>query len=259
MRFERFEAALWSTTSLVLLGGGEAVVVDPCISADECRRISTWVDEQRATVTDVLVTHGDWDHVCGLAAFPDAAATMSEATAARVRDPSDAVAAMRQAGEKYDIAFAGSPRVDRTFRAGSAIEAGPFTVETFPLRGHTADGVGYRVRELGVLLVGDHLSPVEFPFASSTAEYRQTLAGLVDVLRRDPPRVVFPGHGAPLSAAEALALAEADLEYLHKLRDAALAGGREAALAVPPPRTGPDDLATERAANVEAQLVELGA
>jgi glyoxylase-like metal-dependent hydrolase (beta-lactamase superfamily II) len=166
----------------------------------------------------------------------------------------------------YDIAVAGQPRVDRPLAAGVAHRIGPFVVETVALPGHTADGTGYRVRALDVLAVGDHLSAVEFPFVSSTADYRMTLAGLIDLLRHDPPARVVPGHGPPLTAAEALAIAEADLAYLRALRDAvagALAANadrgraRAAGLAVEVPRAAPGDLAGMRAANVEAQLNEL--
>jgi glyoxylase-like metal-dependent hydrolase (beta-lactamase superfamily II) len=140
---------------------------------------------------------------------------------------------------------------------------GPFTVETIPLAGHTSDGTGYRVRELDLLAVGDHLSAVEFPFVSSTSDYRTTLAGLIEVLRDDPPAAVVPGHGPSLTAAEALGIAEADLAYLRALRDAVAAAGddraraRAAALAVPLPRPAPAELAGMHAGNVELQLEEL--
>ena len=81
-----------------------------------------------------------------------------------------------------------------------AHQVGPFVVETIALRGHTPDGTAYRIRELELLAVGDHLSAVEFPFASSTSDYRTTLASLIELLRNDPPAAVVPGHGPPLTA-----------------------------------------------------------
>jgi glyoxylase-like metal-dependent hydrolase (beta-lactamase superfamily II) len=81
---ERFESALWETSSLLLADGSEAVLIDPAVSADEVARIAGRVSELGVRVTHVLATHADWDHVCGIAAFPDAAATMTEATAARL-------------------------------------------------------------------------------------------------------------------------------------------------------------------------------
>jgi hydroxyacylglutathione hydrolase len=265
MHVERFESALWQTASLLLVADGEAVAVDPCITSEEVAAIAARAQALGAPVTHVLATHADWDHVCGIAAFPDAVAAMGERSAEAVATGAPA-AVIAQRAVEYDVAVAGPPRVDRALAAGVAHRVGPFVVETVALPGHTADGTAYRVRALDLLAVGDHLSAVEFPFVSSTADYRMTLAGLIDLLRRDPPAQVVPGHGPALTAAEALLIAEADLAYLRALRDAvagALAANadrdraRDAGLAVETPRAAPGDLAGMRAANVEAQLDEL--
>jgi glyoxylase-like metal-dependent hydrolase (beta-lactamase superfamily II) len=261
---ERFESALWRTTSLLFVSGDEAIAVDPCVSGEEVRQIAARAAELGARVTHVLATHADWDHVCGIAAFPDAVAMMSEGTAEHVRAVDAGERIAKQAAQ-YRVAVAGAPRVDLTLTPGLAYEIGPVVVETLALRGHTPDGTAYRVRALDVLTVGDHISAVEFPFASSTADYRLTLAGLIDLLRNDPPARVFPGHGPELTAAEALEIAEQDLAYLHRLRDAVASllrsGGRsaarEAGLAVRLPREAPSDLSAGHVANVEAQLGEL--
>ena len=163
----------------------------------------------------------------------------------------------------FGLTIEGEPRVDSVLTVGVAHQIGPFIVETVALRGHTADGTGYRVRELDVLALGDHVSTVEFPFASTTSEYRTTLASLIELLRNDPPAHVVPGHGPALTAAEALAIAEADLAYLRALRGAAATSrddrerARAAAIAVPLPRPAADELAPMHASNVEAQLEEL--
>lgn len=259
MVVERFESALWQTSSLLLADADEAVVIDPAVSTDEVARIVARAAELGADVTHVLVTHADWDHVCGVAAFPAAAATMSEATAARLLARAEkATTADRAAANGVEIA--GEPRVDRTFPAGAALRAGPFLLETLALPGHTPDGTAFRCRELDVLAVGDHLSEIEFPFVTSTAAYRETLAALIDLLRRDPPGRVIPGHGPELTAAGALAIAEADLAYLWELHDAVARGAtrdeaRAAGLTVEPPRPAgdPDEA---RAANVDAALAE---
>lgn len=256
IELERFESALWNTASLLLVDGSEAIVIDPCITADEVARITARAAELDARVSHVLVTHGDWDHVCGIAAFPAAVAAMGAGTGERIRTR-DASRAMARATAEDGLVFAGEPRVDLLLHPGRPYQLGPFAVETMPLPGHTADGIGYRLREPDVLAVGDHLSVVEFPFASDTTAYRATLAALILLLRDDPPVMVVPGHGPALTAAEALGVAEEDLGYLEALHDAVARGGRDAGLAVPPPRAAPDDLATELDANVEAQLREL--
>lgn len=259
-RWERFEAALWRTTSLLVVAERESLVIDPAISSEEVAGIGRRALELDAPIRHVLITHGDWDHVCGIAHFPDAAAVMGEETAERVR--SRGADAVKRAAETNRLEVPGPPRVDRTFTRGAAIALGPFVVETFPLTGHTEDGTGYRIRNLRLLIVGDHLSPVEFPFAKSPAAYRFTLAGLVETLRADPPDTVIPGHGPPLEVEEALHIAEADLAYLRSLH-AAVAGAatHEEALAagsaVALPRECAPDLAEMRAFNVERQIDEV--
>jgi glyoxylase-like metal-dependent hydrolase (beta-lactamase superfamily II) len=262
MHFERFESALWQTTSLLLVADDEAVVIDPCISSDEVARIADRAASLGARVTHVLVTHADWDHVCGIGAFPGAVATMGARTAEIVGSGESLEVIGKRAAE-YGLTIEGELRVDRSLAVGVAHQIGPFSVETVALRGHTDDGSAYRIRELDLLAVGDHLSAVEFPFASTTSEYRTTLASLIELLRTDPPEHVAPGHGPVLTAAEALTIAEADLAYLRALRDAVTAsrhdrqGARSAAIAVPLPRPAPGDLAQMHAGNVEAQLEEL--
>jgi len=249
---ERFESALWQTSSLLLAKDGEAVLVDPCISTQEVARIAARAEELGTRVVAVVATHADWDHVCGIAAFPDAQAVLGEASAARV-ESGDPWRRIQEAAAQYGLEVPGAPRVDRRFEVGIAHRVGPFTVETIPLRGHTADGVGYRIRELDLLAVGDHLSSVEFPFVSSPAAYRATLATLIHLLRRDPPARVVVGHGPEHTAADALEIAQADLDYLWRLHDAVLRGADPPE----PPRPCADDLEEMLGANVDAQRAEL--
>jgi hydroxyacylglutathione hydrolase len=263
--WERFEGFLWKTTSLLVLAQGQSLVVDPAISESEVARIGRRALELGAPVRHVLITHGDWDHVCGVGGFPDAVVVMGEETAEKVENGA-ADQSVRRAAEAYGFAFSGPPRVDETFSRGSALALGPFVVETFPLLGHTADGSGFRLRELGILLVGDYLSAEEFPFATSPAAYRMTLAGLIAVLRDDPPETVIPGHGPPLEPEDALNVAEADLRYLRSLHAAvvdalnsgrARDGARAAGLAVDLPRACPPDLEPMRGFNVDRQIEEI--
>jgi hydroxyacylglutathione hydrolase len=263
--WERFEAFLWKTTSLLVIAESESLVVDPAISRNEVAEIGRRALERAAPVRHVLITHGDWDHVCGIGGFSDAVVTMGEETAEKVASGA-AEKSVQQAADYYGFSVPGSPRVDRTFPRGAALALGPFRVETFPLVGHTADGAGFRLRELGLLIVGDYLSVVEFPFAMSPAAYRMTLAGLIEMLRQDPPDAVIPGHGPPLGAEDALSVAEADLGYLRSLHAAVLGAltedgtrdeARSAGLAVELPRESSPDLDEMRVFNVDRQIDEI--
>src|SRR3954447_9337714 len=148
LEWERFEGFLWNTTSLLLVAGEESLVVDPAITEDEVAGIRRRALELGAPVRHVLITHGDWDHVCGIGAFPDAVVAMGEETAAKVADGATE-RSVRRAAEHYGFAAQGSTRFARTFARGSALALGRFVVETSPLPGHTADGSGFRLRRPG--------------------------------------------------------------------------------------------------------------
>ncbi len=262
----RYESALWETTALALHAGGQAVLVDPCISEPEIAAISADLAARGLEVRALLITHSDWDHVCGIASFPDVPAIMSKGAGARIASGQAAESVVRE-GAAEGLSWAGAPRADLVFDPGEALQVGPFTVETMALPGHTSCGAGYRVRDLDLLVVGDYLSIIEFPFVYvSTGAYRATLAALSDLLRRDPAALVTPGHGRPLTTGEALAVAGEDLEYLHRLKDvvrgalaqgAARAEAIAAGAAVDVPRGDGDDVGRLRQDNAELQLAEL--
>jgi hydroxyacylglutathione hydrolase len=262
----RYESALWQTTALALHADGQAVLVDPCISAPEVAAIAADVAARGLEVRGILITHADWDHVCGISAFPGVPAIMSRAAAARIASGQAAEEVVRYGAEE-GLSWDGAPRADLVFDPGEALGVGPFTVETMALPGHSSCGVGYRVRSLGVLAVGDYLSRIEFPFVYvSTAAYRATLAALLDALERDPAEHVTPGHGGPLDAAEAMRIAREDLGYLHALKTAVLSAltegaAREGALAagaaVAVPRGADGEDGRLRRDNAEHQLAEL--
>jgi hydroxyacylglutathione hydrolase len=242
----RLASALWETSSMLLIDGDEAVAVDPGVTQAEIEGVRERAGSEGARVVAVVATHGDFDHVAGIATFPEAEAVMGSRTAARIASGA-AKRELAEEGATLGLSWPGSPRCDRVLRVGRRERVGPFEIETMSLEGHTDDGIGLRLRDPDVLIVGDYLSPIEYPFVYySTVAYRSTLAGLAELLRSDPPALVVPGHGAPLDADSALEIAESDLAYLHALRHAvagsiAADGDREAAIhagaAVPAPRS----------------------
>jgi hydroxyacylglutathione hydrolase len=261
----RLASALWETSSLLLIAGDEAVAVDPGVTQPEIEAVRDRAAAEGARVVAVVATHGDFDHVAGIASFPAAEAVMGPRAAARIASGA-ALREMAEEGAPLGLSWPGSPRCDRVLRAGRCERVGPFSIETMELEGHTDDGIGLRLRDPDVLIVGDYLSPIEYPFVyHSTAAYRSTLAGLADLLRSDPPTQVVPGHGAPLDAARALEIAESDLDYLHRLRQAVageLAAGadRPEAIQAGSTVTAPRSLALEPGEsrrNAERQLEEL--
>jgi hydroxyacylglutathione hydrolase len=262
--WERLESELWETAAVLLVDRSGAVAIDPGITPAEIERMGSRTAAAGTEVEAILITHVHSDHTCGIGAFPSAEVSMGPLAAAVVAS-GDAARSVRDQAEEHGFRYVGEPRCDRVLEPGTAAKVGSFTVETLALPGHTDGGLGFRVRSQGLLVVGDYLSSYEFPFVyHSTAAYRASLAALLDLLRNDPPRVVVPGHGAALEPAEAIAIGEEDLAYLHALREAvqrALEGGSapadaaEAGAAVEPPRPAGEEK-SQRLGNGKCQVAE---
>jgi glyoxylase-like metal-dependent hydrolase (beta-lactamase superfamily II) len=71
------ERRMWSPTSSILISGeSDAILVDPLLTIDEARVLTDWVVESGKNVTTILVTHAHGDHFFGapvvLDKFPNA-------------------------------------------------------------------------------------------------------------------------------------------------------------------------------------------
>ena len=233
-------SGIWQTTSTVVSAGRGCVVVDPAYFPRELVALAACADE-RGGAAAVVFTHGHWDHVMGHARFPGVAVHVSADLADAIERGDPRAARYLDDAREFDSRWY-VPRPDghrwpakvHGLADGTALTAGGVALRALALPGHSPDGLGLLVEHDGLLLVGDHLSPCEIPFVDDHAAYRATLQRLLALLA--DVATVIPGHGRVLTAAEATAIARADLDYLDRLAAAAAAGDRAAALAVPLPR-----------------------
>jgi glyoxylase-like metal-dependent hydrolase (beta-lactamase superfamily II) len=165
----------------------------------------------------LLATHGDWDHLLGRMAFPDAAVGVAETTAARLTgDPGDAQRKLRAFDEELYVER-------RPLQLGQVqalpvpgkLEVGPHELELHPTEGHTVDGMAIVVPHARVLICGDYLSPVEIPMVVDRGAYQATLRRLRELVEQVDH--VVPGHGAVLDSTRALAILNEDERYLEDL------------------------------------------
>ncbi|MFZ0041601.1 MAG: MBL fold metallo-hydrolase, partial [Solirubrobacteraceae bacterium] len=173
-------------------------------------------------VSGLLVTHGDWDHLLGRLAFPEASLGCPEATAQRLAaNPGAAQRKLRDFDDEHYV-DGRSPLPLGSVQAlpvPGKLELGPDReLELHVAEGHTPDGAAYWLSWLSVLVCGDYLSPVEIPMLSeggSIDAYRQTLARLRPMVAG--ASWVVPGHGAPLRSEGAVEILEEDDAYLQAL------------------------------------------
>src|SRR4051812_49642856 len=174
-------------------------------------------------LSGLLCTHGDWDHLLGRFAFPEAALGCAETTGSRLRArPGEA---QRELREFDDENYVERPRPlslgqVQALPVPGRVEIGDAELELLPADGHTEDGMALWAPWARVLVCGDYLSPVEIPMLGEHGSRDAYLA----TLERLRPYVeeadyVVPGHGTPVEGGRALAILREDVAYLEGLPD----------------------------------------
>jgi glyoxylase-like metal-dependent hydrolase (beta-lactamase superfamily II) len=206
---------LWQTNAVAIRAGDEAMLVDSPYFPDEIEMLPEMLRQSGFEPAGLLATHGDWDHLLGRLAYPEASLGLAESTATRIREePGVAQKQLRDADNRYYV------RRPRPLSLGSyqplpvpgKLELGGEEIELHPAEGHTGDGMILFARWCGVLVAGDYLSDVELPTWADKPLYRKTLDRLRGLVA--DADVVVPGHGAPLTRDTALEILGEDIDYL---------------------------------------------
>jgi glyoxylase-like metal-dependent hydrolase (beta-lactamase superfamily II) len=220
-----FVSDVWQTTSTAIRGGDEGFVIDSPVYPEELRALPEVLEQAGFSVSGLLVTHGDWDHLLGRTAFPGASLGCAESTADRLgRELGQAQRELRD----FDLEHYVEGRTPlalgslQPLPVPGRLEIGsPPTAHEMELHGaegHTTDGVAYWLPWARTLVCGDYLSPVEIPALSpggSIGAYRETLARLATLVAQ--AEWVVPGHGAPVDAERAEQIRAEDDAYLEQL------------------------------------------
>ncbi len=215
------QSGVWKTNAVALRSGDEAFLVDSPVLPEELETLPSLFQQAEFPIVGLLATHGDWDHLLGPLAFPDAAIAVCETTAARLKaEPGSAARELREFDDRWYIdrpAPLSLSGID-SLPAPGLLALGERELELHPTEGHTADGMAIFARWCGVLIAGDYISPVEIPMISeggSVSAYRATLIRLAELAAE--AQWIVPGHGEALDAQRAGALIGEDLAYLDSL------------------------------------------
>lgn len=218
----QFQTPLWQTNSVLALGPDEALVCDPAFTPAEIESIRAEARRRVEGPLYVVITHGDFDHVCGIPYFPDAEVIAGE-EAARLIESGAAADAMRDGGFEWGADWPTDElRVSRVVGADTEFACGALRLAAIDAPSHGREGLAYALLEQGVLVPGDHLSAVTYPLLAASLE-RATQASrrLLEALVQYDLRWVVPGHGPALTPEEAKKVGEEDLRYLEELEGAA--------------------------------------
>jgi len=196
-----FESALFRTTSTCIWTDDYVLIVDPNWLPAEVFHIHRFIEwRSKGKELYLLFTHSDYDHIIGYGAFPGFTTIASQ----RFVDNPDKARQLQQAidwdDEYYiqrDYAPLTYPAIDLPIaEEGQTMRIGQDDYVFYQAPGHNYDGLLTFNRSRGILVVGDYLSNVEFPYVyHSFAGYRATLATLKKLVASGEVNTLITGHG----------------------------------------------------------------
>lgn len=226
-------SAIWQTTSTAIRAGDEGFLIDSPVLPEELEALPAVIEQAGFPVSALLATHGDWDHLLGRLAFPEATLGVGEPTAQRLAaEPGAAQRALRAFDDEHYIERQGPLGLAgvQSLPVPGHLSLADNDLELHPAAGHTADGTLFWLPWCKVLVCGDYLSPVEIPAVGSAGDYAATLERLAPLV--EEAGTVVPGHGRPLARDDALRILGEDIAYIDALLhagDAPLPDGRRSA------------------------------
>ncbi len=224
------DAPAWDpTTSTLIFGARDAVLVDPLMTVPEATALADWVGLHDRNLTTIYITHGHGDHYLGLPAvldqFPGARVTASPGTLRHMQQQDtqalDDSLRARFPGQIADAVPLPEPLDSPELQ----LEGSPNEViET----GHTdtLDTTSLHVPDLGLVVSGDvAYNHCHMYVGDSTTDSRAEWMAALDRLAALKPTAVVAGHKDPTEGNPPAILAESRdyLEYYGQLREDGLA------------------------------------
>jgi glyoxylase-like metal-dependent hydrolase (beta-lactamase superfamily II) len=222
-------APAWDpTTSTLIFGARDAVLVDPLMTVPEASALADWVALHDRNLTTIYITHAHGDHYLGLPVvldrFPDARPVAAPRTVRHMHQqdnqPLDNSLRARFPGQIADTIPLPEPLESPEIQLeGSAIQI----IET----GHTdtVDTTSVHVPALGLIVAGDvAYNHCHMYVGDTTADGRADWIAALDQLAALDPDAVVAGHKDPTQGNPPAVLAESRgyLEYYGQLREANL-------------------------------------
>lgn len=218
-----FQSVLYQTTTAIIQTEDVVIMVDPNWLPSEIQTIQNYIAKiigQRELY--IIYTHSDFDHIIAAGAFPTAK-TIASATFASRTDKETVLQEIEQFDAQYyvtrhyEIIY---PQVDFVIENDGQILTIGATKLTFYLApGHTDDGLFTVVEPFRILLAGDYLSDVEFPFLSDWVAYYNTLQKAEQIMAQHSIVALVPGHGmTTIDAKEMTNRIQESMNYLNNLK-----------------------------------------
>jgi hydroxyacylglutathione hydrolase len=175
----------------------EVLVIDP---GGHARQINTTIENLRARVVGIILTHAHFDHVMGVEALKRATGAPLY-VGAKEKPVFENVEAQ---GKMFGIAVPPLPDPEHWLNEGDTVAAGNFKLQVFEVPGHSPGSLALYNAENAIIFVGDVLmrgtiGRTDFPGCSM----EQLLRSIRTKLYTLPDATqVYAGHGAMTTIGE---------------------------------------------------------
>jgi hydroxyacylglutathione hydrolase len=168
----------------------EVLVIDP---GGHARQIHATVENLRARVVGIVLTHAHFDHVMGVEALKRA--TGAPLFVGAKEKP--VLENVESQGKMFGIAVPPLPDPEHWLNEGDAVKAGNFNLQVFEVPGHSPGSIALYNAENGVIFVGDVLmrgtiGRADFPGGSMDELLRSIRTKLYTL---PDGTQVYSGHG----------------------------------------------------------------
>jgi glyoxylase-like metal-dependent hydrolase (beta-lactamase superfamily II) len=214
------------TTSTLIFGARDAVLVDTLMTVREATALADWIELHDRRLTTIYITHGHGDHYLGLSVvlerFPQARAVATAGTVEQMRNGS-------RTQHLYGTWYPG--QLADTITVAEPLDADHVELEGLRLevietgQSDTADSTALYAPDLGLVVCGDvAYNHCHMYVGKTTAASRAEWIAALDRLAGLNPDAVVTGHKDPTRGNPPSVLADSRgyLEYYGQLREAAL-------------------------------------
>lgn len=194
-----FESALYKTTTTLVKLENLLLLVDPNWLPNEIDFIGKYVNQIKGDKPLYLIfTHSDFDHIIGAGAFDckgmiAAYSFSNEIDQQKVLNDIYSFDQQYYLSRDYPIIYPEPTILIKNKEQQLLIEEEALTFYLAP--GHTKDSIIMYIHSLNLLIVGDYLSDVEFPFIENVTDYLITLKMLEKIIHIKKINYLIPGHG----------------------------------------------------------------
>lgn len=196
-----FESALYRTTTTLILGDDYLLLVDPNWLPAEIDFIAQYIEKQQHLPQHkkfMLFTHSDYDHIIAYGRFPGFRTIASSNFVnhdgkQRIIDQIKAFDYKYYIKRNYPVVY---PEIDIVINVDQTMEIGGELFQFYQATGHNIDGLITYLPKKHILITGDYLSNIEFPFIDYDYRcYLQTLNKLEAIFNSEDIMILITGHG----------------------------------------------------------------